>query len=438
MEIKALPANVQAEQSLLGAIIKDPEILPEVEGLINSQDFYYGRHSLIFSTVKYLEKSGIAIDVVTIAERLKAMDKLEAIGGITYLMELQDSVINTRNTDDYCKIIKEKAERRILIKTARHMLEMAYDDSIPVDEVINSVEQSFINISGMKGDIDFKSSEQVVNEAIKEIEKNYNNSGGLLGISTGIKSIDKFTSGLQKGDFIVIAARPSMGKTAFALNIAQNVSKKHKVAVFSLEMTSTQIMHRMFSNAAGIELGNVRTGSLSDKEWTRLGHISGEMAGANLYINDNCSISISDIKAMLKRLKIKKGIDVVIIDYLQLIETDNKSNNRVQEISNISRTLKVIAKELDMTVIALSQLSRNVEARGADKRPMMSDLRESGSIEQDADVVMLLYRDEYYNKESEEKNISEIIFAKNRNGSVGTAKLAWFGQYQRFGEVWPY
>lgn len=433
MELVKLPQNVQAEQSLLGCILYDPNNLNEIQGDIKPQHFHVEAHKAILDVMQDMERREIAIDVVTLAEALNAKKKLESSGGITYLMQLKDSILSSDNIKHYARIVKEKASKRMLIETARAMERKAFDDTISTGDIIDAAEEKMLAISTNNFKKGFSSAE-CIGSTLSIIENNYKNGGGIVGQTTGFKSIDDFTSGLQKGDFVLIAARPSMGKTAFALNIAQYASKSSKIAIFSLEMSKEQLYQRLLSSRALIDFEKIKTGNLTEEEFVKLINSSTELEKRNLMVYEDAGISISEIKAICKKQKITRGLDVVFIDYLQLIGGDEKVANRTEEVGKISRTLKIMAKELDITVVALSQLSRAPEQR-ADHRPMMSDLRESGAIEQDADIIMFLYRDEYYNKESECKNIAEVIFAKNRNGNTGTTMLAWLGHYQRFAQL---
>lgn len=433
MEFKALPKNLEAEQAVLGIILNNSKAIEDVIITLKPNDFYDTKHSIIFTSMLEMYSKDVNIDLITLNEELRKKDNLQDIGGITYLSELMGGVTMADNIKNYADIVKEKSARRKLIGAAQNLISKSYDSSHEIKEIISAAEDTIYTISENK-DSKVQKIGDSVDKTISNIEKIYQQGGGLIGISSGFSKVDKCLNGLQKGDFIILAARPSMGKTAFALNICCSVGKEYKTAMFSLEMSEEQITQRMLSSFTGIELSKLRSGMLEDKEWSRLAQYSSLLSSRKIAIDDTAALTVSDIKAKCRKLKIKEGLDVVVIDYMQLIESSSKSQSREQEISKISRNLKKMAKELDVTIIALSQLSRAPEQR-PNHRPILSDLRESGSIEQDADVVMFLYRDEYYNIETEDKNIAECIIAKNRNGQVGTAKLAWLGQIQRFGDL---
>lgn len=431
MQLREVPQNIQAEQSLLGCIIYNYKKHDEIDGLISSEDFYFDKHKKIYQTIKGMISKRIPIDVVTLIEELNVRKILSQVGGASYIAELSTSVIESFNITSYANIVKEKSNRRKLIDAAKELIEKSYSDE-EVAEVVENVENKLYSVVNHSAK-DMENISDAMEKALASIEECYQNGGEIIGKTTGYKDLDKALSGLQGGDFMLIAARPSMGKTAFALNIAQFASKSAKVAIFSIEMTTEQLTKRMLSAKCLVPFQNIKEGSLSDEDFNKIAIASMDLSTRKINIDDTAT-KLSDIKAKCRKLKINHGLDVVLIDYLQLIELGEKTQSREQEVAKISRELKKMAKELDITVIALSQLSRAPEQR-ADHRPMLSDLRESGSIEQDADTIIFLYRDEYYNKESEEKNIAEIIIGKNRNGEVKTIKLGWLGQYQRFGEL---
>lgn len=425
----ATPQNVQAEQALLGCLINNKDKIYEVESILSADDFYFDKHKEIYIAIRELENKSIEIDLITLLELVNKKKIIDKCGGISYITELSTAAIYNDNAISYAEIIKDKSNRRSLIKAGRELVSKSYEEN-EVDEIVNSVENALYQAVSKNNDGEIVQISDALNDVLDEIEHNFKNGGKITGKTTGYKELDECLSGLQKGDFMIVAARPSMGKTAFALNIGQYSAKESNVAIFSLEMPKNQLTQRLLSSMALVELHNIKTGKLSDQEFGKIAMASNELANRKIFIDDN-STSLSDIKARCRTLKRKSGLDVVIIDYLQLIESTEKTYSREQEIAKISRELKKLAKSLEITVIALSQLSRAPEQR-ADHRPMLSDLRESGSIEQDADVIMFLYRDEYYNKESEEKNIAEMIVGKNRNGEVKTIKLGWVGKYQRF------
>ena len=430
MKIEALPSNVDAETNLLGAILVNSNCIMDAIGVVTADDFYKSEHKIIFGAMEEMFKANTKIDIVTLTDRLK--DVLTKVGGITYISQLAGSVGGS-NIKEYAKIIKEKSNKRKLIRMSEMLKQRAYKDTESSNELVNNIEDELFKIS-LNKESRMEPFNKVLEHTVAQIEDVYNNKNisGVTGINTGFRDLNKFTGGLQKQDLIILAARPSMGKTTLAVNIATNVSKTKSTAIFSLEMSREQLARKIISSTARIDLLKLNTGILNDKDWTNMACATGPLANNKLFIDDTGGLSVSEIKAKCKKIKLKYGLDLVIIDYLQLMQ--GKAENRTQEISGISRGLKQIGKELDVTVIALSQLSRAPETR-TNHRPMLSDLRESGSIEQDADIVMFLYRDEYYDEDTEEKNIAECIFAKNRNGRVGTVKLAWLGQFQKFGQL---
>ncbi len=427
---RLLPNNIDAEQAVLGCVINDSDMLIDIDFLV-SDDFYLSKHKKIYEILKSLFNRKIAIDLVTVLEEIRKRNMLEECGGVTYISELATSYFASINVTSYADIIKEKSNRRKLIKTSRLLLESAYDDDIK--DVIDKTENNLYEIAINQNASDMVTIDKAVEQSIIALEKRFNNGGDLIGLSTGFVDLDKMTNGLIKKDFIIIAGRPSMGKTAFALNLGLAASIEASVAIFSLEMSKEQLTDRLLSAKCLTDFGKIMTGKLDTKEFEKIVVGANELMSRKLVIDDTTSL-LNDIKAKCRKLKIQNGLNLVIIDYLQLIRTTLKTTSREQEVSHISRELKALAKELDITMIALSQLSRAPEQR-ADHRPVLSDLRESGSIEQDADVIHFLYRDEYYNKETEDKNIAEVITAKNRNGQTITTKLAWLGQYQRFGNL---
>lgn len=431
MEInKVLPNALEVEQTLLGCIMNDVSKFIEIDDLLDESDFYATRHKKIYKTIKVLVNKDDQVDLITIIENLKANNELIDCGGASYLTELLTSALSYSNVLNYAEIIKEKSKRRKLIKAGQHLMTNGFeaDVNMLVEETENKL---FEVVNSNKKDI--VSIQDALEETFVKLEENHKFKGKLRGISTGFNEIDRLSSGLIKTDFIIIAARPSMGKTAFALNLGQSASKYGSVAIFSIEMSREQLLNRMLSSRCLVELGNINNGELKDEDWNKILNESDVLGKRKLFIDDE-SRMLNDIKAKCRKLKLQKGLDVVIIDYLQLIRTTLKTNSREQEVSYISQELKALAKELKITVISLSQLSRAPEQR-ADHRPILSDLRESGSIEQDADIIHFLYRDEYYNKETEDKNIAEVITAKNRNGVTTTTKLAWIGKYQRFASL---
>ncbi|QEK13500.1 replicative DNA helicase [Crassaminicella thermophila] len=430
------PHNIDAEQSVLGAMILDREAIVLATEMIRGEDFYKEAHREIFDAVLALYNRDEPVDLVTLSEELTQRQTLESIGGITYLTSLSSAVPTTTNVKYYAKIVEEKSILRRLIKASSEILEKGYQAEEEVNHILDLAEKSIFDISQKKSQEGFSAIKEVLLDSFDKIEQLYQNKGGITGLTTGFADIDRKTSGLQKSDLILIAARPSMGKTAFSINIAQNAAIKAdaSVAIFSLEMSKEQLVQRMLSSESHIEIQKIRTGTLNEDEWPRLAKAMGPLAQAKIFIDDTPGISVMEMKAKCRRLKMEQGLDLILIDYLQLMSGDGKSESRQQEISNISRSLKGLAREMDCPVVALSQLSRAPELR-ADHRPILSDLRESGAIEQDADLVMFLYRDEYYHADSDKKNIGEVIIAKQRNGSTGTVELAWLGQFTKFANL---
>ena len=425
---RILPNSIDAEQAVLGCIISNSDKLLDIEFLL-PDDFYVSKHKKIYETVKSLFNRGIGVDLVTALEEIRIKGLLDECGGVSYVSELATSYFESANARTYADIVKEKSNRRKLIKASRFLLESAYEED--VKSIIDKTENYLYEISSNQNRNDVVTIDKAIEQTLRALEERYRNGGKLIGLSTGFQDIDQITGGLIKKDLIIIAARPSMGKTAYALNLGQAASRDASVAIFSLEMSKEQLADRLLAAKCLIDFGKIRTGCLDDSEFENIAIGANELMSRKLVLDDTTTL-LSDIKARCRKLKIQSGLDIVIIDYLQLIRTTLKTTSREQEVSHISRELKALAKELDITMIALSQLSRAPEQR-ADHRPILSDLRESGSIEQDADIIQFLYRDEYYNKETEDKNIAELITAKNRNGQTTTTKLAWLGQFQRFG-----
>jgi replicative DNA helicase len=434
---KVPPHNIEAEQSVLGAILMEESNIARAEELLSPSDFYRGAHREIFQSMLYLHGERKPIDTVTLMDALRNKGVLETIGGIGYLSELIEMVPIHRNYLEYCQIVHEKAVIRSLIQTASKILEDSYGQYDHVGDVIERAEQEIFKVSQGRRTGDFQSIQDTLGTTLSQIEAIESNKGKLTGIETGFSELNHITSGLQPSDLIIVAARPSMGKTAFALNIAQNAAIKdnQSVAIFSLEMAKEQLVQRMLCAASLVDSNNVRSGNLSKEDWERLVVGYNTLYGAKIHIDDTPGITIAEVRSKCRRLKTEKALDLIVIDYLQLMSGGNgKSENRQNEISEMSRGLKALAREMEAPVIALSQLSRAPDAR-TDHHPMMSDLRESGSIEQDADVVMLLYREFYYDKNPELKNIAELIIAKQRNGPTGTIRLAWIPEYTKFNDL---
>jgi replicative DNA helicase len=428
------PQNIEAEQAVLGAIFLEPSTLTLASEILVPEDFYRAAHQKIFNVMLKLADKGEPVDLVTVTAELADAKLLEEVGGVSYLSDLANSVPTAANIEYYARIVEEKSLLRRLIRTATNIAQDGYTREDEIDVLLNEAERSILEVSQRKRTGMFQNIKDILVQTYDNIEMLHNRKGEITGIPTGFTELDRMTAGFQRSDLIIVAARPSVGKTAFALNIAQNVATKtdENVAIFSLEMSAQQLVMRMLCAEGNINAQNLRTGSLTPEDWGKLTMAMGSLSNAGIYIDDTPGIRVSEIRAKCRRLKQEKGLGMVLIDYLQLIQGSGRNReNRQQEVSEISRSLKALARELDVPVIALSQLSRSVEQR-QDKRPMMSDIRESGSIEQDADIVAFLYRDDYYDKETENKNIIEIIIAKQRNGPVGTVQLAFIKEYNKF------
>lgn len=428
------PHNHEAEQSVIGAIFLEPQALITASEIVMPDDFYHIAHQKIFQTMLSLSDKGKAIDVVTVTEELSAKKELEDVGGLSYLTELASAVPTAANIAHYAKIVEEKALLRRLIRVATKIAEDGYTREDEVEILLAEAEKKMLEVSNRKNAGDFKHVKDVLVQTFDNIEQLQSREGDVTGIPTGFRDLDKMTAGFQRNDLIIVAARPSVGKTAFALNVAQSVAVKARenVAIFSLEMGADQLVMRMLCAEGNIDAQRLRTGALEPEDWRKLTMAMGSLSNSGIYIDDSPGVRMTDIRAKCRRLAKENGLGMILIDYLQLILGSGKpGENRQQEVSEISRSLKGLARELQVPVIALSQLSRGVEQR-QDKRPMMSDLRESGSIEQDADIVAFLYRDDYYDKETESKDIIEIIIAKQRNGPTGTVSLAFRKEYNKF------
>lgn len=428
------PHNIEAEQSIIGAIFIDPEAFHTAAEILIPEDFYRASHQRIFASMIALSDRGEPIDVVTVTAYLHNAQQLEEAGGVQYLSQVAESVPTSANIGYYCRIVEEKALLRRLIRSATDIVTSSFERQDDVEDVLNEAEKSILDVSSRKNSGAFKNIKDVLIEVYDNIEQLHQQNADVTGIPTGFRDLDRITSGFQPNDLIIIAARPSVGKTAFALNVAQNVAVNtdENVAIFSLEMGAEQLVQRMLCAEGNIDAQRLRNGQLQADDWTKLTMAMGSLSNAGIYIDDTPGIRVADIRSKCRRLKQEHGLGLILIDYLQLIQGSiNSRENRQQEVSEISRSLKGLARELNVPLIALSQLSRGVESR-QDKRPMMSDLRESGSIEQDADIVGFLYRDDYYDSESEKQNIIEIIISKQRNGPVGTVELAFVKEYNKF------
>ena len=429
------PHSVEAEQSVLGSILLDKDAMISVSETLIPEDFYKEAHKVIYECMLKLYNSQSEIDLITLAEELRDQGYLDDIGGIPYITSLSTIVPTTSNIKYYVNIVKEKSVVRQLISAANDIINLGYDSSAKIEDVLENAEKKIFDISQERTTNDFKQINQVLRDTYDMIEKLYTEKNEVTGLTTGFRDLNKKINGFQKSDLLLVAARPAMGKTAFALNLVQNAALKGdaSVAVFSLEMSKEQLVQRMLSSQSNVELKKIKTGKLNANDWPRIIEAMAVLSEAKIHIDDTPGIKISELRSKCRKLKIEKGLDLVLIDYLQLMEGEGNNESRQQEIAKISRSLKILAKELDCPVVALSQLSRAPEQR-ADHRPMLSDLRESGSIEQDADIVMFLYRDEYYNPDTESKNIGEVIVSKNRHGETGTIELVWFGEVQKFAD----
>ncbi len=407
--MRTLPQSIEAEQSVIGSMIIDKSAIAKVLESLEEEDFYRDGHKVIFRAILDMFRKDMAVDLVTLLESLKSTEMLERAGGVTYITEISASVPTTANLSSYIKIVEEKSVLRKLIKASTSIIESSYNNQGEVENVLDGAEKRIFDIAEKKTSKDFEPLSDVLERGFLEIERLFNNRGEITGVGSGFSDLDSKTSGFQKGDMILIAARPSMGKTTFALNIAEHAALREgkSVVIFSLEMSKEQLAYKLLCSEANVDMLRLRTGELDDKDWENIAKATGPLAKAKVYIDDTAGVSVMEMRSKCRRLKMEYGIDLIVIDYLQLMSgSTGSSDNRQQEVSEISRSIKALAKEMECPVIALSQLSRAPEQR-ADHRPMLSDLRESGSIEQDADLVMFLYRDEYYNKETEDKNIGE-------------------------------
>ncbi len=431
------PQNIEAEQAVLGAMLIKKEAIIAVQEILLPDDFYREAHRIVYEAMLELSGNDEAVDLVTLTEQLRKSEKLEKIGGLPFITQLANAVPTAANVTYHAKIVKEKAELRNLINAATEIAGAAYEDTDNVENIMDEAEKKILAVANRQNGGAFESMKSIVMRTFERINVLYESKGGLTGISSGFKDLDTLTAGLQKSDLILVAARPSMGKTAFTLNIASYVGLHgHSVAFFSLEMSKEQLMQRMLCSEGGIDASRLRTGQLDEGEWNHLVETADKLSRAPIYIDDTAGITVMELRSKARRLKAEHGLDLIIIDYLQLMQgrPSKNSDNRQQEISEISRSLKALARELDVPVIALSQLSRSVESRQV-KKPMLSDLRESGSLEQDADIVMFLYREDYYDKDTENKNITEIIVAKHRNGPVDSISLFFQKEFTKFRDL---
>lgn len=433
---RVLPHSLEAEQSVIGAMIMDRDAIVVASEIITEEDFYSRQCGTLFAAMTELNDEGKPVDLVTLQDRLKEKDVPPEVSSPEFIRDLITAVPTSANIKYYANIVAEKATLRKLIRLNEEIANTCYLGKESLETILEDTEKRVFNLVQRRNTGEFVPIRQVVMNAMDQIEKASRNKGSVTGIATGFLDLDYRTAGFQPSDLILIAARPSMGKTAFVLNIAEYVAfrQNQTVAVFSLEMSKEQLVNRLFSLESKVDAQKLRTGSLSDNDWERLIESAGIIGKSNLIIDDTPGIGVAELRSKCRKYKLEYDLKMVIIDYLQLMSGSGKIDSRQQEISDISRSLKALARELGVPVIALSQLSRAVEQR-PDHRPMLSDLRESGAIEQDADVVMFIYRDDYYNKDSEKKGIAEIIVAKQRNGPIGTVELVWLPEYTKFANM---
>ncbi|MGN6715156.1 replicative DNA helicase [Anaerocolumna jejuensis] len=433
---KVLPHNGEAEQSVIGSMIMDKDAIAAAAELVTGEDFYEQRFGVLFDAILELYNEGKPVDLITLQNKLKELEVPEELSSLEFFRDIIASVPTSANVRYYASIVKEKSTLRQLIKVSESIANECYLDKEKLENIMEDSEKKMFDILQKRNTGDFVGIRDIVFQSLESIESAARNKGSVTGIATGFYDLDYKTAGLQPSDLILIAARPSMGKTAFVLNIAEHVVLKGNTttAIFSLEMSKDQLVKRIMSMHSKVNSQSIRTGELSDEDWIKLVESARAIGNSNLIIDDTSSISVGELRSKCRKFKLEYNLGLIIIDYLQLMTGSKKNDSRQQEISEISRSLKGIARELNVPVIALSQLSRAVEQR-PDKRPMLSDLRESGAIEQDADIVMFIYRDDYYNHDSEEAGISEIIIGKQRNGPTGTVKLAWQSQYTKFANL---
>lgn len=440
MAVKEIPAgkippqNIDAEKSLLGAILIDEETLADISEHVTPKDFYDKRHATIYGAALRLFERHKPVDLLTLTDELKKKDELDSIGGSAYLTELTNYVPTAAHAEAYAELVAVSAIRRRLIKASGEISELGYNEDSDVQELLQKAEQELFSVSDQSLKQDLTSIEQILTESFDRMEELHRNKGALRGIRTGWRDLDNMTAGLQRSDLIILAARPAMGKTTLVTNLAYNVATvaKQPVLFFSLEMSKEQLVDRMLADASGVDAWNIRTGNLSDEDFSKLSEAMGEMAEAPIFLDDTPGLSVLEMRTKARRAAHDAPLGLIIVDYLQLMQASGRSDgNRVQEVSEISRGLKLIARELNVPVIALSQLSRSVENRSP-QIPQLADLRESGSIEQDADIVMFIYREAYYNPETDRENITDLIIAKHRNGPVGKVELYFHPERLRF------
>ena len=430
---KVMPHSTESEQSVLGAMMLDNQAITAAGEILTGEDFYNTQYGVIFDAMQELQSSGRPVDLITLQDILKEKNVSPEVSSLTYVKEFIERVPTSANVKSYAQIVREKSVLRKMIRTNDDISSMCYSGKEKLDYILDNAEKKIFDVVKKRGSSDFVPIDEVVMRALDNIEAASKTKGSVTGVATGFTDLDYDTAGFQPSDLILVAARPAMGKTAFALNIALHVAIKEKkrVALFDLEMSKESLVNRLFAMQSKVDGKKLRTGELSPEEWNALSVGAAEVAESLIVIDDNASITPAELRSKCRKLKLEKGLDLIIIDYLQLMSTDGRNDSRQQEVSEISRALKLMARELNVPVIALSQLSRKVEDR-TDKRPMLSDLRESGAIEQDADVVMFLYREDYYKPDTENKGVTEVIIAKQRNGPTGTVKLAWLPDFMLF------
>ncbi|MBN1624624.1 MAG: replicative DNA helicase [Clostridia bacterium] len=430
------PHSIEAEQCTLGSMLLDEDAIAEVFGMLKSDDFYRTEHRDIFNSIDALYSAGKSVDIITLGEALRKNGKLEKCGGLEYLAAIAEQVPSAASAHHYAEIVEDKAIIRALIKSSGEILEMGYENQEDARKVMDFAQSNIFDIAMDKENKGVTHISDILEENLKTLTKLYKEGNRVPGIPSGYADLDKLTAGFQPSDLILIAARPSMGKSSLALNIAQHVALQEgmSVAIFSLEMSKEQVVNRILSSEMQIENMKLKTGDINSDEWQKIAVASAQISEASIYVDDTSDISAAEMRAKCRRLKLKKKLDMVIIDYIQLIAGGKRNESRQQEITEISRNLKILAKDLHIPVIALSQLSRAPEQR-QNHRPMLSDLRESGAIEQDADMVMFIYRDDYYDKQTENPNVTELIVAKNRNGSTGDVKLRWHAEFTKFSNL---
>ncbi|WP_314729560.1 replicative DNA helicase [Peptostreptococcus stomatis] len=432
--MKTPPHNLESEQCVIGSIIVEEQTLVPVAEILDREDFYIDAHKVIYDSMIELGNERKPIDMITLTNRLKEKGYLDQVGGVTYLTSITNMIPTTSNVKVYAEIVKKNSTLRKLIKASNDIISMGYEASDSLDDILNVAEKKIFDISQDRMSQDFKSISEVLTSVTAMIEEVYSKGSDITGLDTGFIDLNKKLGGFHKSDLILIAARPGMGKTAFALNLVANaaIRSKSSVAVFSLEMSKEQLVQRLLSSQSNVALDNISKGKIADDEWKKLTDAMTVLSSSDIFIDDTPGIKVSEIRSKCRKLKMEKGLDMIMIDYLQLMEADGRADNRQQEVSKISRSLKILAKEMNCPVIALSQLSRNTES-GKDHMPKLSDLRDSGAIEQDADIVMFIYRDEYYTKmETKKKDLAEIIIAKNRHGEISNIELVWIGKIQKF------